>query len=111
MRIEIYEQADFSSEKSDLDLLLDYTINLLTEKGFEVIRYDKSLNPEAFDSYKEYKLPVIVVDGEILCAGSYDFTLFDKNLLNKSSNDPSVCAHQSNSHCASCLNRNNCKKH
>lgn len=111
MLIEIYEEGTFNSTQSDLDMLLDYSIGLLKNKGIEVKRYDKLLDPEKFEAEEmdTYKLPVIVVDGEILCAGAYDFTLLDRNLLNKNSNDPTTCGGKSD-HCASCPSRGACHK-
>ena len=54
MKIEIYEQAGYSSEASDFDLLLDYAIKLLERDGNEVIRYEKNVEPEKFEFIKGY---------------------------------------------------------
>lgn len=113
MRIEIFEKAAFSSENSDLDMLLDYSIQQLEDKGITVKRYDKLLKPECFEDLEGYALPVIKLDGEILCAGAYDFTLIDRKAL--SGNSCNSCGQgcpkkSGGGGCASCPGRQNCQK-
>lgn len=114
MQIEIFEKAAFSSENSDLDMLLDYSIEALKNKGVAVKRYDQALEPEYFEDLKGYKLPVIKIDGEILCAGAYDFTLIDNHLITGGGGcggcSGQGCPKKSGSGCSGCPSQQSCQK-
>lgn len=105
MKINIFEKAKLSSKQDDLDLMLDYVLQLLKDNGIEVNRFDKELNPEKFQKINGYALPVIEVDGEIISAGAYDFNFLDKkDLMGINRKECSI------KKCTSCPGSKFCKK-
>lgn len=108
MLLEIYEQAPFTSKVTDLDLMLDYVIENFKKNGVKVVRYDKSLEPEKFEKIKEYALPLVIFNNEIISAGAYDLTSINEKDL-KSEKGSIIKSHNCPvKNCQSCPGKQHC---
>lgn len=81
MHVELFEAPALSPERSDLEVLTERAIAALVAQGARVSRYDRFSAAAGFARVEGLALPVLVVDGEVLSAGTLDFTLIDTGKL------------------------------